>query len=92
MLSKSLMLGGRLLPGGSSSSQRELGPRRTSFITSMQVRVETPPKLVSNSACPTCRAVMIPVDGSISAAAPDEFINLKVTSGAFRRTGEVTFL
>jgi hypothetical protein len=50
VLSKSFWLGGRLLPGGSSSSQRERGPMRTSFITSMQVRVETPPKLVSNRA------------------------------------------
>ena len=25
----------------------------------MQVRVATPPKIVSNSACPTCRAVTI---------------------------------
>lgn len=50
-----------------------------SFITSMQVRVAIPPKLVSKSACPTCRAVTIPVDGSISAAAPDEFINLKLS-------------
>jgi hypothetical protein len=64
---KSLRLGGNLLPGGSNSSQRERGPRRASFITSIHVRVETLPKFVSNSACPICRAVTILVDGSISA-------------------------
>ena len=66
----------------------------TLFIRSMQVRVETPPKLVSNSACPTCRAATIPVYGSISAAAPRCIyqFELKVTSDALSRTGQATFL